>query len=67
MARRNRMLGTLVLVSVLTVLIAGSVASAHDADDGQIHGCYEKKTGRLRIADDPRCSDDEWRVSFSAQ
>lgn len=64
-ARRGRILGTVMVTSVLTIVVAGTVASAHDADDGQIRGCYEKKTGRLRIADDKRCSDDEWKVSWN--
>jgi hypothetical protein len=59
------MLSTLAVVSVLTVLVAGSVASAHDADDGEIHGCYDKKSGRLRIADDRQCASDEWKVSWN--
>jgi hypothetical protein len=62
---RKRLFGTLVVTSVLVVVVAGTVASAHDSDDGSIHGCYEKKSGRLRIADDRRCSDDEWKVSWN--
>lgn len=64
-ANLKRVFGTLVVTSVLLVVAAGTVASAHDSDDGTIHGCYEKKSGRLRIADDRRCSDDEWKVSWN--
>lgn len=64
-ATRRRVFGVLLGTTTVVVLVAGTVAFAHDADDGQIHGCYEKKSGRLRIVDDRRCSDDEWRVSWS--
>ncbi|HET9771984.1 MAG TPA: hypothetical protein VFS16_13915 [Acidimicrobiia bacterium] len=63
--RRGRSVGALVIASTLVVGAAGTVAFAHDSDDGTIHGCYEKKGGRLRIADDRRCSDDEWKVSWN--
>lgn len=63
-ARGGRALGALVVTSVLLVA-AGTVAFAHGSDDGTIHGCYEKKGGRLRIADDRRCSHDEWKVSWN--
>ena len=64
-SNRKRVFGTLAVTSVLVVVVAGTVASAHDSDDGTIHGCYEKKSGRVRIADDRRCSDDEWKVSWN--
>jgi hypothetical protein len=51
--------------TVAIVLVAGTVAFAQESGDGPIYGCYEKNTGRLRIADGRRCSDDEWRVSWN--
>ena len=62
---RPQAVGVLLGTTLSVVLVAGAVAVAHDADDGEIHGCYEKKGGRLRISDDRRCSDDEWKVSWN--
>jgi hypothetical protein len=61
----RRFITALAVASLSAVLIAGTGAFAHDQDDGQIHGCYDKKGGRFRIVDDGRCASDENRVSWN--
>jgi len=61
----RRFITALAVTSLSAVLLAGTGAFAHDQDDGQIRGCYEKKGGRFRIVDDGRCASDEYRVSWS--
>ena len=51
----RRFITALAVTSLSAVLLAGTGAFAHDQDDGQIHGCYDKKGGRFRIVDDGRC------------
>ena len=61
----RRLLTTLAATSLVVVAVATTTAFAHDQDDGQIHGCYDKQSGRLRIVDDGRCSSGEWKVSWN--
>jgi len=61
----RRLFTTLAATSLAVVAVASSNAFAHDQDDGQIRGCYDKQSGRLRIADDGRCSSGEWKVSWN--
>jgi hypothetical protein len=57
---RGRRITAAVVLTTLSVLIAGTVAFGHDSHDGVIHGCYDKDSGRLRIiAVDRRCAGDE--------
>ncbi len=61
----RRVFTTLAATSLAVVAVASTSAFAHDQDDGQIRGCYDKQSGRLRIADDGRCSSGEWKVSWN--
>jgi hypothetical protein len=61
----RRFMGAIAMSSLSVVLFAGTGAFAHDPDDGQIHGCYDKKSGHLRIVDNRRCQDDEWKISWN--
>ena len=61
----RRLYTPLAAASLAVVGVATTSAFAHDQDDGQIHGCYDKQSGRLRIVDDGRCSSGEWKVSWN--
>ena len=61
----RRFIAAVAVTSLSAVFLAGTGAFAHDQNDGQIRGCYDKKGGRLRIVDDGRCASDEHRVSWS--
>src|SRR5262245_63195172 len=42
----------LVLAAALLALLASvAVAAIPDSDDGEIHGCYQKNQGQLRVID----------------
>lgn len=62
---RGRYFGALVVAGVVVVGAAGTSAFGHGSGDGTIHGCYDKSSGRLRIADGKRCSHDERMVSWN--
>src|SRR5581483_4597979 len=66
-AAGRRIFGSLVLTSVAVVLVAGAVASADIPDDGVLHGCYDKQTGRLRVVDNKGCQDDERKITWSVK
>jgi hypothetical protein len=55
------------LTSLVVVLVAGAVASADIPDDGALHACYDKETGRLRVVDNKGCHDDERKVTWSVK
>ncbi len=62
----GRVLSVLVLTILSVVLVAGTVAFAHDSHDGLIHGCYDKDSGRLRVVDvERRCASDERSIVWS--
>ena len=43
---------TMLAAAALLVLMAGvAVAAIPDSDDGEIHGCYQKNQGQLRVID----------------
>ena len=64
--RRRQLFGLVAVTTLPVVLIAGSVASAHDPHDGVIRGCYDKESGRLRVVDvDRRCQGDERSITWN--
>jgi hypothetical protein len=61
----QRAFGVFVLTSLAVVLVAGAVAFADIPDDGVLHACYDKESGRLRVVDNKGCHDDERKITWS--
>ena len=55
----------LIGATTAVVLVAGTVAVADIPDDGVVHACYDKESGRLRVVDNKGCHDDERKITWS--
>jgi hypothetical protein len=62
---RRRVFAVFALTSLAVVLVAGAVAFADIPDDGVLHACYDKESGRLRVVDNKGCHHDERKITWS--
>jgi hypothetical protein len=58
-------LSTALAVAIVAGLTGGAFATAM-SNDGEIHACFDKKTGLMRkVGDDERCERDERRIAWN--
>lgn len=63
-ATTRRVLGLFAMTSLAVVVVAGAVAFADIPDDGVVHACYDKDSGRVRIVDNKGCERDERKITW---
>jgi hypothetical protein len=64
---RHRIFGFVAATSLAVVVLAGTVAFADIPDNGVVHACYDKDSGRVRVVDNKRCRDDERKITWSVK